>query len=66
MSRLDIKIKAGTKIIVDYGDGMTITHETITDTDIDHLYDTLGRLEEIERVDRENRSAGREVGSRNV
>ncbi|MDH5134981.1 MULTISPECIES: hypothetical protein [unclassified Microbacterium] len=47
MSRLDIKIKAGTRIIVDYGDGLTITHETVTDTDIDHLYDTLSRVEQF-------------------
>lgn len=59
MSRLDIRVKAGTKIILDYGDGMTITHETITDTDIDHLYDTISRLEPV-HTDRENRSEGDE------
>lgn len=56
MSRLDIRVKAGTKIILDYGDGMTITHETITDTDIDYLYDTIARLELV-HTDRENGSA---------
>lgn len=45
MSRLDIKIKAGTRIIAAYPDGATVTYETITDTDIDHLYDTVSRLE---------------------
>lgn len=45
MSRLDIRVKAGTKIIVEYGDGTTIASETVTDTDLDHLYDTLARLE---------------------
>lgn len=55
MSRLDIRVKAGTKIILDYGDGMTITHETITDTDIDYLYDTIARLE-LAHTDREKGS----------
>lgn len=50
MSRLDIRVKAGTKIILDYGDGMTITHEMYTDTDIDYLYDMLSRLDDMERA----------------
>jgi len=48
MSRLRIKIKAGTRIIASYEDGKTITYESLTDTDIDHLYDVLGRIEQSE------------------
>lgn len=48
MSRLDIRINAGTKIIASFGGGKTITYEVLTDTDIDHLYDVVGRIEQFE------------------
>lgn len=55
MSRLDIRVKAGTKIIIADPDGKTITHESLTDTDIDHLYDVLAMFEQL-ATKRENGS----------
>lgn len=55
MGRLDIKIKRGTQIVVEYADGSTVEYKTITDIDIDSLYDTIGRLEQL-GAEREARS----------
>lgn len=48
MGRMDIKVKKGTTIIVEYSDGSTVTWSPVSDIDIDHLHDTVGRLEMME------------------